>query len=693
VSSQSPGTERVALSQELSEFLIEFSIALHRTSMYPWGHPSLEKAAATVVTRLANLLLDRASISIGVARRQLVIEGVATDANHPVLRSLAEKLHRHHLGAVVFERGATTDEVVGMMRLVGIEPEKDATPIGLGDPQMLKQWHYVRLYPLTYEQLEMVGDADGDEGEEDDNRERGTRSAQLWIGLARAALATEEKGVEPESTEPAVVAQAINEHPAAKAYDQVIVGYLLQLATELKQDTGGGGSAAVRKRLSRLIGALDEPTLQRLVDMGGDLTQRKKFVLDASEALTADAVVDIVQAAAASTKQSISTSMMRLLSKMSAFAEQGTQSVQLQADNVLREQVQQLIENWSLDDPNPDAYTRALESLARRPQSASSAAHTRYVPEPVRIVQMALEVDSQGIPFWRAVTEVVQHEGIGPLVSALDETGPENKAAAALWEHLAEPARLREYLNRDVIDFNALGKVLDWMDPAVAAPMLMDVLTESHARSTRMGVFKRLAGFDFLVVEPLIVKNLGDDRWYVRRNMLALLNEMGAYTEAISPAPHAKHADARVRREALQLWMRSPNERDRAICIALADQDERSLRSAVAEAQKRCPDAAVPLIAKRLQEDLPIDLRTQLVKLLIGQRNAVALDVLMRTASSGRTLFGKPKLAPRAPESLAALSVLAQTWPAEPRVAALLARARKSSDAEIRAAVSIKPQR
>ena len=689
MSTPSPGSERVALSQELSEFLIELSIALHRTSMYPWGHPSLERAANTMVGRLSGLLLDRSSISIGVAKKQLVIEGVATDPNHPVLRSLAEKLHRHHLGALVFERGVSTEEVIGMMRLVGAEPEKDAIPLGLGDPENLKQWHYVRLYPLTYEQLELIGSPDDDDGEEEgEERERGTRSAQLWIGLARAALASEEKAEEAPNTEPAIVAQAINEHPAAKAYDQVIVGYLLQLAQELKQEGGGAGSAAVRKRLSRLIGALDEPTLQRLVEMGGDLTQRKKFVLDASEALAADAVVEIVQAAAASANQNISNSMIRLLSKMSAFAEQGAHTMQTQADNALREQVQQMLEGWSLDDPNPDAYTRALESLARRPQTMASTAKTRYLPEPIRIVQMAIEVDSLGVPFWRAVEEVLQSHGLAPLVNTLDEAAADNRAGQALWQHIANTDRILDLLNRDTVDFQMLGKVLDRMDPKEVAPVLMKALVESNSKTTRMNVLKRLATYDLRLIEGLIINHLSDDRWYVRRNMLALLNEMNAYSHVVVPGPYAKHSDPRVRREALQLWMRNPNERDRAICIALADPDERALRSAVTEARKRTPDAAVPLIARRLQDELPVDLRTALVKLLNGQRSKVALDALFRIASSGRTLFAKPKVAPRSPESLAALSVLAQSWSSEPRVASLLERARKSNDAEIRSSAS-----
>src|SRR5262249_21476446 len=162
---------------------------------------------------------------------------------------LAEKLHRHHIGAVVFDRGVRTEEIVGMMRLVGPDREKTARPLGLGDPEVLRQWPFVRPYPLTYEQLELIGDPYKDDAEEEDAKDRGTRSAQLWIGLARAALATEGRTEEgqPESTEPTVVARAINEHPEAKAYDQVIVGYLLQLAQELKQE-GGAGSSAVRRR-------------------------------------------------------------------------------------------------------------------------------------------------------------------------------------------------------------------------------------------------------------------------------------------------------------------------------------------------------------------------------------------------------------------------------------------------------------
>src|SRR5438874_7789962 len=82
-----PSGERATLSRDLADFLIELSIALHKHAMYPEGHPSLAPAAAGVTRRAGLLLEDRATLSLGVARQQLVIEGVATDRKSTRLNS------------------------------------------------------------------------------------------------------------------------------------------------------------------------------------------------------------------------------------------------------------------------------------------------------------------------------------------------------------------------------------------------------------------------------------------------------------------------------------------------------------------------------------------------------------------------------------------------------------------------------
>src|SRR6267143_4358684 len=152
--------ERTALSRELADFLIELSIALHKHAMYPEGHALLAPAAAGVARRAEHFLEDRPTLSLGVARQQLVIEGVATDPKHPLLAELAGRLHRHHLGAVTFHRGLRVTEVVAVLKTLAVEAERSGKPLGLGAPDQLRAWDHVRLHPITYERLELLQEDD-----------------------------------------------------------------------------------------------------------------------------------------------------------------------------------------------------------------------------------------------------------------------------------------------------------------------------------------------------------------------------------------------------------------------------------------------------------------------------------------------------------------------------------------------------
>ncbi len=355
--------QRLPLSRELSEFLIELSIALHKHAMYPGGHPSLDAAVAAVSRSAARLLEERPVLVFGVARRQLVIDGVATDSGQPVLRRLAEGLHRHHLGAVSFSRDVQADEMGHALRALATEVERDG-PLGLAPAGHLLEWPHVRLHPLTFDRLELVSFSPEKEGA---TTPSDGRAAELWVGLARAAMAADRSSGDlgaQVSTEPAVVAQAIDEHHGATAYDQVIVGYLLQIAQELKTATGTEG-AALRRRTARLIAALRPETLRRLVAMGGDAAQRRAFVLDATNGMAVDAVLEILKAAADASGQTISHGLVRMLSKLAVHAELGDERVRPLADGALREQVTRLLDGWELRDPNPDAYSKVLQPSCR----------------------------------------------------------------------------------------------------------------------------------------------------------------------------------------------------------------------------------------------------------------------------------------------------------------------------------------
>ncbi|MGH9257849.1 MAG: hypothetical protein ACRD3C_25090, partial [Vicinamibacterales bacterium] len=421
--------ERVVVSRDLSEFLVELSIALHKYAMYPAGHPSLGPSAARVTERAERLLEGRATIAFGVARHQLIIDGVATDPNQPVLRRLAEGLHRHHLGAMSILSGVDVDEISSALRALAEELDPDDVPLGLAPGGRLPDWPHVRLHPLTFDRLELIDDDTpvGAEGKVSG------RAAQLWIGLASAAMASDPaRPVEDVATEPAAVAKAIDEHGGEVAYDQVIVGYLLQITAELK-NASGADLATLRRRTARLIAALRPETLRRLVTMGGDLAQRRAFVLGASSGMAVESVVTILKAAADASGQTISHGLVRMLSKLATHAELGQEHVRPLADGALREQVDRLLSGWMLDDPNPDAYGKVLQHLATiASPDACRGEDLRAVHEadPLRIVQMSLEIGGSGPIVERAIDRAIDDGDIRSVRRLLASLPPGCGAAA-----------------------------------------------------------------------------------------------------------------------------------------------------------------------------------------------------------------------------------------------------------------------
>ena len=674
----SPSTERVALSRDLAGFLIDLAIALQNHAVYPAGHPFLARSADAVIARLDGLLLDRSSLSFGVARDRLVIEGVATEPENPVLAGLAGRLHRHRVGAVTLSRGVAAAEVEAVLGALAVEAELGGALMTAG---ARPEWPNVRLHPLSFADLQL---ADGG-GEDGDGGPASARAPQLWLGLARAALAsaddeTDEAAPPPE---PTAVARAIEQHGHQAAYDQVIVGYLLQLAEELRAG-GGHGAVEVRRRLSRMILALKPSTLRRLVAMGGDLAQRRSFVLDASHGFAADAVVRLVEAAAAASQRTVSDSLLRLLTKLAAHADRSSGPGRAAADVAMREQVARLVEGWDLPSPNPEAYERALDAAARG-DDAPAGARDPAAPEPERMVQTALEVDAGGPMAWAAVREMATGDRLYELVALLEDAPAESRLARKVWEQVATPACTRALLRAGPAASRALDLLCARLGDA-AVDALLDELVESERRTVRRAALDRLGAMGPAAAAGAL-RRLDDPRWYVARNLLGLLGQLGAAPEPAVLARLLRHPDERVRREAFKLAFALADERPRALSLGLVDADPQVLRLALAECQRGCPAAVLPLVCRRIGDPaLDPELRALAVRVLGVSREPLALRTLVQLADGGRSLLGRRRLATGSVEVVAAVAALAAGWRAHADAAAVLALARSSADAQLRAA-------
>lgn len=691
-------SEGATLARELADFLVELSIALHKHAIYPPGHPLVHSAANGVRLRLETLLHDRTTLSLGVARQQLVIEGVATDPDHPLLRDLATRLYRQHLGAIRFNKGVTTYEVAGFLSTVAADPSRMDQPLGLGPREALREWKHVRLFPLTYGHLELVDEEESAEHVTADGRSRGSsanvaqsRAAQLWIGLARAAMAAESEekpSAEQQDAQhdPVIVAKAIDEHQREVAYDQVIVGYLLQIAQELRS-SGGTDNLALSRRVSQLVNSLSPETLRELMRMGGDAGQRKRFVLDAAQGMALDAVLDLVKAAGESSNGGISQSLLRLLSKLAVHAEHGALTMRPVADVALREHVGELLSGWDLEEPMPRTYRLLLDRISSaNPVFAPTEHATLY--EALRVAMMSLETGSAGTMVWDAVDEVVSRGGLKDIIAQLD-AAPEDRREVvdAFWRHLASDDTVRRELQRAKPEFAVVDRLVSRLQLS-SADALLDALEAAEERTTRWKLMEQIIRLG-PEVGVKVAERIPGAHWFVQRNLLLLIGRLPAWPPGFSPLPYATHLQWHVRREALKLMLKEPSMREQALYAGLVDADARVVHMTLLAAAESSPRGVAPLLRDLLTKAEPLDAdsRALALRALAPLQTHETVETLLRFVLGGRSIMGKPKLAPKTPEMLAALGGLATHWKNDQRALSVLMLAARSGDADVRAVI------
>jgi len=673
------GARSVAtLSRDLADVLVEFSIVLHKRAMYPLGHPHLQESSGRFVGRLESLLASRDSLAIGVARHQLIVAATATDPRNALLSDLARRLHRHRVATLRFDRGITLQEIDELLGGLAADPKGDAGPFGLR-PDLGAEWSHLRLQPPELNRLFLEDDDDPDAQPE-------TAAGALWLSLAQLALSSDGETTEA-SDDPLLVARAIDTQPEQVAYDRVVLDYLGQLADEMS-GRQGAWEPRVRERVSRLVTSLKPETLRRVLDAGVDHAERRRFALTASEVLAVDAVVELVEAAAATTGQTISHQLLRLLHKFAQHAERGPERARADAESTLRHNVAQLISDWSLEDPNPGAYTAVLDGMVRAAPSTQSDPDEELECEPETVLRLALELDCAGPRVDAALDALLAERRLGTAVGLLsDAPGPRNETATALWRQLATPTRLLAELMTPQPDFVTIEGLVKQLGPAATDPLL-DLLERAATATLRGKALRLLSGLGPSVAERAAAR-LKEAPWYVQRNLLVLLRMLRTWPPGFSAVSFARHPEPRLRREAFKLLLEFPAHRTSAILHGLQDESLEIVMLVLRAAVDDCPYDTLRAL-ERFTEDWrrPAELRALAVRALARSSGPQAVGRLVQLTGARRSLFGW-RLDAASPVTIAAVAALARHWSAHPQVMGLLKAARAHRDPQLRLAARV----
>ena len=640
-----------------------------------------------VTDRVTYLLKERGTLSFGAAKDQLVIEGVGTDVNNPLLRELAGRLRRHHLGAISFHQGVSKQEILQFLTLMAEEPDLTDQPLGLAPRERREQQPNIHIHPVAYDSLRLLDD-DGAVEEDEEGRTARTRYAQLWVGLAKTAVVragrdeqspVEEVHGNPEdvSHDPAAVAQAISEHSESHAYDQMIVGYLLQIVQELRV-ASGPDAAQLNQRMGKLVAAMEPGALSRLLHMGGDSGQRHQFLTDASRGLKGESVLRLIEAASQSEEKEVSHSMLRMLGKLAQHADGAIGAQRQHALESIQEQVSDLVTGWAPEDTDPQGYSEALSGMSAAKPDVFMEGVQLAETERRRIVDMAFEMDVVGESVANAVQQLIEAEDTLWLLGRVADNRSSALTQSLIGNSEGFGKLLQHLLDNEAVDRSTFDMLLQLVGESAVEPMMRALVDTESIQ------FRRLLMDRLVTLQPdagaLATRHLDDPRWYVTRNMLRLLSGLDIAPEEFVPDAYLRHEDHRVRYEALRLCTRVGRGREKAIIHGLDDVEEKTVRFALNAALVDCPRAALPFVAS-LAFSGPTDIRLLAVQVLETVVGQTARSALLKITQYKRGLFRR-KHPPKDPVYLAALRAL-HSYPDDRHVRSVLDLALRRPDPEI----------
>jgi HEAT repeats len=188
----------------------------------------------------------------------------------------------------------------------------------------------------------------------------------------------------------------------------------------------------------------------------------------------------------------------------------------------------------------------------------------------------------------------------------------------------------------------ALRGALLALGAEVVTPLVRSLVAASDL-SARRAYRDALVELDRVGV-PLLEDMIGDERWFVVRNMVGILGEIRSADAVEHFARTIRHSDVRVRRETIiALSKFGGEEAVQQLLVGLGDA-EPSLRSAAALGLglTKAATAVVPLI-KRLGEETDVETVVEIIRALGRIGDPRAIKVLAERASGG-SLFSRTPL-------------------------------------------------
>ena len=357
----------------------------------------------------------------------------------------------------------------------------------------------------------------------------------------------------------------------------------------------------------------------------------------------------------------------------------------MQMPIMLQLAVRRLLHEWTLESPNPEAYDQALATFANARDRGAD--QRRDTVDAERVVDIALETGASGNAVDAALGRLALRDGLATTLAFLASYAP-SETRERLINRLVNESSVREHLSHAQLDAAFLRQSVDRLRHRAAVPIMEALNRRPDSDVDLLVELLQRIGWDAL---GPIGERTTDAPPRVQRALVTLFDALDAWPPQVDPLTWMTHADFIVRRETIKHLIKGSATRDAATLAALKDLDVRIVAIGLHAITGACSQVAAREVMHRYADPgFTTELRVRAIRAVAPSRTNEVATWLAGLTRRRRRWFGGSRLAKVSPETLSAVSALAQWYPRHPAAEEVLQLAAASRAAEYRRAATTK---
>jgi len=639
----------------------ELSLTLKTMGIYPSDHPAIKASVERLYATMESLFAASPELKLEIAQKNLLADGQFLDRTNEIFRDFALQFHRRGVASFTFKKDLNAEELRMFLEVASTEPKMLQKSGGFLKLFQERKISHIDIVEIDYQKVFGVEEEIGEAKEAAKVRS----DEEIWTDLIRGLdlysglrLGEVEHNfllhLEGDPDKMATYLERVASKGSLGMSDlggvavrRIINSIGNYIFTNLPQER-----EVHRKRLAEVVSRLDPKLRIQLIDAEIDIEPGEIDVVAELIPDLSNSVIVEMMTLAVSTEGMVTERLVNLFHKIVPEEERKREIIPVFGDSLAdmsgKEDtlyMRRLIEDLFLSKPAEDfiseTYRKALKELNEQISSISGmkeyvdSLDERRIEEQASTVLMdliRLETESND---YVEIAKNLGKAGMDFLLTGryekakeiievlIEEAGPEKgrtdkqrNACKEALEKLRDTgivhdlvAALRDWGKEK---YETIHFILLQMGKIAVVPLL-EALGRETDRSLRKKIISVIVDLGEDAI-PEIVRRFSDKNWYVVRNMVRILREIGTEKAVRYLDVPLRHEDPRVRKEVVYaLSSLGGKEAFNLVSRMAGDPDGEVRRGAIKYLGVMRNKGAVPLLVKLIAQRNPFGRNNSLI--------------------------------------------------------------------------------